>query len=59
MWFVFINVYAPNTGRERMFLFGVRVRLKHELSQVAPEETLASGGSDSPAKKGDLCELKY
>jgi hypothetical protein len=32
MGFVFINVYAPNTGRERGVLFGC-------LRQVAPEET--------------------
>lgn len=41
MGFVFINVYAPNTGRERGVLFG---SLRQELSQVAPEETLVAGG---------------
>jgi exonuclease III len=41
MGFVFINVYAPNTGRERGVLF---VSLRQELSQVAPEETLVVGG---------------
>ena len=41
MGFVFINVYAPNTGRERGVLFGC---LRQELSQEAPEETLVVSG---------------
>ena len=41
MRFVFTNVYAPNTGRERGVLFG---SLRQELSQVTPEETLVVGG---------------
>ncbi|CDQ66157.1 unnamed protein product [Oncorhynchus mykiss] len=41
MGFVFINVYAPYTGRERGVLFG---SLRQELSQVAPEEKLVVGG---------------
>jgi hypothetical protein len=41
MGFVFINVYEPNTGRERGVLFGC---LRQELSQLAPEETLVVGG---------------
>ena len=41
MGFVFINVYAPNTGRERGVLYGC---LRQELSQVAPEESLVVSG---------------
>jgi hypothetical protein len=41
MGFVFINVFAPNTGRERGLLFGC---LRQELSQVAPEEMLVVDG---------------
>ena len=41
MGFVFINVFAPNTGRERGLLFGC---LRQELSQVVPEEMLVVGG---------------